>query len=176
MTVVPSEGQFHRISSIQGEQWAQFVHPVGYEIEESVLTIGCGTQCFDQFCRLVSSLEGEITLKYEVLGSSGSPSFSATCTNQEALEFLHQFQEFLACDGRHEVTISDSEVRLVWDEHDLIQVHGKTDSVRSQLGPEFCQTHFELPFPHQHHVHEHYDPLLTEIEAFFKRLSAKVRG
>lgn len=176
MTVVPSEGQFHRISSIQGEHWAQFVHPVGYEIADHGLTIGCGAKCFDHFCRLVSSLEGEITLAYEVLGASGSPSFSAQCTSQEALEFLRQFQEFLVCDGRHEVTISNSDLRLVWDEHDLIQVHGNTDLVRSQLGAEFFETHFELPFPHQHHVHEQFDPQLSEVEAFFQRLSTKVGG
>lgn len=167
MSLVPTNAQLHRMSWIQGEGWEKFSHPTGYELRDGRLLLGCGERAWEMMIKLIPTLGEPVTLVYSVQGHADAPRFEQVCSAAKVMAFFEQFREFLICDGRHEVTVSNSQASITWDEHDMIVIEGMADAVLRLLPPHFLQTEFELPFPHQHHVHECFDADLAAVLKFF---------
>lgn len=167
MSLVPTNAQLHRMSWIQGDGWERFLHPTGYELRDGRLILGCGDRAWEITMKLLPMLGDSVTLSYSVQGNADAPRIEHACSTTKVMEFFEQFREFLICDGRHEVTVTNTQGSITWDEHDMIVIEGMTDAVLASLPPSFGQTEFELPFPHQHHVHECFDADLAAVLKFF---------
>lgn len=89
-------------------------------------------------------------------GRYESPEFSGP---QEVLEFLEEFEDFFAGDGRHHIWFTSPNFgQIVWDNHDILFIYGSLDRVEEILrAGGATEGSFRVPTPHIHAYNEKYD-------------------
>lgn len=87
-----------------------------------------------------------------------------------AVEFLREFEPFLAHDARHDVWFAapEAECNLVWDRHDRIFAYGELGSVARRLASlGFRDADPVLPSPHSHYYHAENDETARALHAWW---------
>lgn len=76
-------------------------------------------------------------------------------------DFLHRFQSYFECDGRHDLWIgaTDRSFLLVYDRHDVVYAYGPLQTFKEQLQrlglKESAEVRF--PAPHVHYYNPEFD-------------------
>ncbi len=86
---------------------------------------------------------------------------SATAhSREEVLALLDRFENYLACDGRHNLWLAAPPAgQFVLDRHEVIYAYGKIAEIVARLKEkEFAEVEMiRVPVPHSHHFHEELD-------------------
>jgi len=83
-----------------------------------------------------------------------------THTREEVMALLERFENYLACDGRHNLWLASPPAgQLVFDRHEVIYAYGPVAEIVARLKEKsFAEVDMiRVPVPHSHHFHQEMD-------------------
>jgi hypothetical protein len=96
----------------------------------------------------------------------------------EVLALLDRFENYLACDGRHNLWLAAPPAgQLVFDRHEVIYGYGPIAEIVSRLKEKnFAEVDtIRVPVPHSHHFHEEMDADEKEILAHWEWVQSELQ-
>ncbi|MBA4292554.1 hypothetical protein C0431_06245 [bacterium] len=161
---------------IPGPKPSAYHYPRHFEIEPNRLVIGLQENAI----RIINLLKQNLPEPFAILYVLNVPRDeeilpgryqSPWLTHTELNEFLTTFQSFIEGDARHEIWVysEPSKTQIVYDFHNLIYYYSPdlNPAILSLKSIGFLPGKVEIPFPHIHPYHPHFDPTLADLMNYF---------